>query len=346
MNLFYKKYTLELKHQFAISYSSRKTTPIVLMKIEHNGFTGYGEASLPPYLQETQDSVIGFFKKVQLDKIDEIQNIPSILDEIDKIAPGNCAAKAAIDIALHDLVCKINHQPCSRYFHNDENRLLPATSFTIGIDTTDVMKQKIREAEQFKILKVKLGTDRDEEIIKLIRNETDKPLYVDINQGWKDVKFAIEMSKWLHQQNVLLIEQPFYKNDLESSARLTDKSPIPIIADESMQRISDIKKIKNSFSGINIKLMKCTGMNEAGRIINLARKDELKIMLGCMTESSCAISAAVQFASQVDFADLDGNHLITNDPFEGKSIVNGILQLSQKDGLGVELKSEINFTEL
>ena len=345
MKISYKKYSLELKHQFTIAYSSRKTTPVVLIKIEHNGFTGYGEASLPPYLQETQNSVIDFLRETGKKKIDDISNLSIIIKEINEIAPNNTAAKAAIDIALHDLTGKINHQPCYKYL-NISKSILPYTSFTIGIDEPAIMKKKISEAEQFKILKVKLGTEQDEEIIKLIREETDKPLYVDINQGWKDLRYAVNMSNWLHQQNVLLIEQPFNKNDLESSARLTEKSPIPIIADESMQRLGDIEKIKNSFTGINIKLMKCTGMDEADKIIKVARQHGLKIMLGCMTETSCAISAAVQFASLVDYADLDGNLLITNDPFKGKTIEEGILQTSDKDGLGIELKEEIDFTEL
>lgn len=345
MKISYKKYSLELKHQFTIAYSSRKTTPVVLIKIEHNGFTGYGEASLPPYLQETQNSVIDFLRETGKKKIDDISNLSKIIKEINEIAPNNTAAKAAIDIALHDLTGKINHQPCYKYL-NISKSILPYTSFTIGIDEPAIMKKKISEAEQFKILKVKLGTEQDEEIIKLIREETDKPLYVDINQGWKDLRYAVNMSNWLHQQNVLLIEQPFNKNDLESSARLTEKSPIPIIADESMQRLGDIEKIKNSFTGINIKLMKCTGMDEADKIIKVARQHGLKIMLGCMTETSCAISAAVQFASLVDYADLDGNLLITNDPFKGKTIEEGILQTSDKDGLGIELKEEIDFTEL
>ena len=345
MKISYKKYALELKHQFTIAYSSRKTTPVVLIKIEHNGFTGYGEASLPPYLPETQDSVIEFLKNVAKKNYEDISNLPQLLREVDEIASNNTAAKAAIDIALHDLAGKINHKPCYKYL-NISKSILPSTSFTIGIDEPEIMKKKIREAEQFKILKVKLGTEQDEKIIKLIREETDKPLYVDINQGWKDFRYAVNMSNWLHQQNVLLIEQPFNKNDLESSARLTEKSSIPIIADESMQRLSDLEKIKNSFTGINIKLMKCTGMNETDKIIKVARQHGLKIMLGCMTETSCAISAAIQFASLVDYADLDGNLLITNDPFKGKTIEEGILQTSDKDGLGIELKEKIDFTEL
>ena len=345
MKISYKKYSLELKNQFTIAYNSRKTTPVVLIKIEHNGFIGYGEASLPPYLQETQDSAIEFFRNVAKKNYKDISDLPHLLKDVDDIAPNNTAAKAAIDIALHDLAGKVNHQPCYKYL-NISKSILPFTSFTIGIDEPAIMKKKIQEAEQFKILKVKLGTEQDEEIIKLIREETDKPLYVDINQGWKDLHYAVNMSNWLHHQNVLLIEQPFNKNDLDSSALLTEKSPIPIIADESMQRLSDIEKIKNSFTGINIKLMKCTGMNEADKIIKVARQHGLKIMLGCMTETSCAISAAVQFASLVDYADLDGNMLITNDPFKGKTIEEGVLQTSDKDGLGIELKEEIDFTEL
>ena len=346
MKISYSKYLLELKHQFTISYNSRKSTPIVLIKIEHDGFIGYGEASLPPYLQETQESVINFLKLISQINFDNISNYRIILNEVDQVLENNTAAKAAVDIALHDLLGKINKKPCHQLFHITTNSSLPSTSFTIGIDKEEILKQKISEAEEYQIFKVKLGTTNDKQIIQSIREKTNKPLYVDINQGWSDKYFALEMSEWLYGQNVLLIEQPFPKNDLEKSAWLSKRSPIPIIADESVQRFSDVEKIKNSFNGINIKLMKCTGMNEAYKMIVKARENDLKVMIGCMTETSCGICAAVQFSSLVDYADLDGNLLITNDPFEAVTIVDGRLHLSEKDGLGITLKANLPFFEL
>ena len=345
MKISFCKYSLELKHQFTIAYSSRKTTPIVLIKIEHNGIAGYGEASLPPYLSETQESVIYFLTEVAKKKYQDICNLQNNLDEIDSIAPYNIAAKAAIDIALHDLTGKLNHLPCYKLF-NIANEFLPFTSFTIGIDEPEIMRKKIGEAEQFKIIKVKLGREHDRDMIRLIRSETDKPLFVDVNQGWTDNQYALEMSHWLQEQNVLLIEQPFSKEDLKSSEWLSERSPIPIFADESVQRISDLENIQRAFNGINIKLMKCTGINEAYKMILKARELGFKIMLGCMTETSCAISAAIQLASLVDYADLDGNILIANDPFEARTVIDGQLQLSQKDGLGIELIKDLSFIDL
>ena len=345
MKISYLKYSLELKHQFTISYSSRKSTPVVLIKIEHDGLEGYGEASLPPYLSETQESVINFLKLISGINFDDISNYKKILKEVDLASENNTAAKAAVDIALHDLSGQINQKPCYQLFDLSAN-ILPLTSFTIGIDEPKVLKQKIAEASQFKIFKIKLGTEDDKRIVRIIREETDKPLYVDINQGWTDKYFALEMSEWLHRQNVLLIEQPFKKDDLENSAWLSERSPIPIIADESVRRFSDIEEIKNSFNGINIKLMKCTGMNEAYKMILKARENNFKIMLGCMTETSCGISAAVQLSSLADYADLDGNLLVTNDPFSAVTVVNGRLHLSGGNGLGIELKENLPFTGL
>lgn len=345
MKISYSKYSLELRHQFTISYSSRKSTPIVVIKIEHDGFAGYGEASLPPYLPETQESVINFLKLISRINLDDISNYKKIINEVDKVLENNTAAKAAVDIALHDLFGQINQKPCYQLFDLTTN-FLPLTSFTIGIDELKILKQKISEARESNIFKVKLGTTDDKQIVQLIREETDKPLYVDINQGWSDKYFALEMSEWLHQQNVLLIEQPFNKNDCGKSAWLSERSPIPIIADESVQRFSDIEKIKNSFNGINIKLMKCTGMDEAYKMIVNARENNLKVMMGCMTETSCGISAAAQLSSLVDFADLDGNLLITNDPFDAVTVVDGRLHLSKKNGLGIDLKEDLLFTEL
>lgn len=345
MKISYSKYSLELRHQFTISYSSRKSTPIVVIKIEHDGFAGYGEASLPPYLPETQESVINFLKLISRINLDDISNYKKIINEVDKVLENNTAAKAAVDIALHDLFGQINQKPCYQLFDLTTN-FLPLTSFTIGIDEPKMLKRKISEARESNIFKVKLGTTDDKQIVQLIREETDKPLYVDINQGWSDKYFALEMSEWLHQQNVLLIEQPFNKNDRGKSAWLSERSPIPIIADESVQRFSDIEKIKNSFNGINIKLMKCTGMDEAYKMIVNARENNLKVMMGCMTETSCGISAAAQLSSLVDFADLDGNLLITNDPFDAVTVVDGRLHLSKKNGLGIDLKEDLLFTEL
>jgi L-alanine-DL-glutamate epimerase-like enolase superfamily enzyme len=249
------------------------------------------------------------------------------------MAPGNAAAKASIDIALHDLTGKLMNQPWCNIWGLNKDKT-PFTSFTIGIDTPAVIREKVKEADEYKILKVKLGRDNDKAIIETIRTVTSKPIYVDVNQGWKDRDYALDMSYWLKSKNVLLIEQPFPKDSIEETAWLTKWSPLPVIADESVQRLDDVIKAKDVFSGINIKLMKCTGMREAYKMITLAKALGLKVMLGCMTETSCAISAASQLSPLADYIDLDGALLISNDLFEGTKIVDGKVTISGLPGIG------------
>lgn len=325
-----------LKYPFTISTYSRTTTPVVLVELHYDGCIGYGEASLPQYLGETQDSVINFLKQVDLTQFADLTDIDSVLDYVDHIAVGNTAAKASIDIALHDLIGKIKNKSWHEIWNlNPENT--PNTTYTIGIDTDDIVKKKTAEVvSDFKILKVKLGGKDDKRMIEVIRSVTSLPLAIDANQGWKDRSEALEMTCWLKEQGVVLIEQPMLKTDLDSSAWLTAHSPLPIFADESVQRLSDMEKIKGAFSGINIKLMKCTGMNEAYKMISLAPSLGFDIMLGCMTETSCAISAAAQLSPAVNFADLDGALLITNDCFKGTTIKNGKIILNNLPGIGVE----------
>jgi L-alanine-DL-glutamate epimerase-like enolase superfamily enzyme len=259
--------------------------------------------------------------------------LETILNDIDKILPGNHAAKASIDIALHDLVGKLLGQPWYNIWGYDKNKT-PYTTFTIGIDTPDIVRQKTKEAEEYKILKVKLGRDSDKEMIETIRSVTDKPITSDVNQGWKDKKKALEMIHWLKDHGVVMIEQPLPKERVDDLAWLTERSPLPIIGDEGVQRLSDVKKAVGVYHGINIKLMKCTGMREAQKMLILARSLGMKVMLGCMVETSCAISAASHLSPMVDWADLDGALLIKNDVFDGTKVINGKIALSERPGIG------------
>ena len=213
--------------------------------------------------------------------------------------------------------------------------LIPPTSFTIGMDTEEIVRQKVSEAQQFKILKVKLGLETDKMMIKTIRSMTDVPLCADVNQGWKNKEQALEMAQWLAEQNVVFLEQPMPKEQIDDMAWLTERSPIPTIADEGCQRYSDIIGLKDVYSGINIKLMKCTGMREAKKMAELAGALDLKVMLGCMTETSCAISAAAQLAPLVDWADLDGALLIKNDIYKGMYVHEGRCVLTDLPGIGI-----------
>jgi L-alanine-DL-glutamate epimerase-like enolase superfamily enzyme len=338
MKLRYYPYTLELKHAFTVAVSSRTTTPVMMVEIEKDGITGYGEASMPPYLGESHESAREFLSKVDLSRYNDPFMLEEILSDIDRIAPGNPAAKAGVDIALHDWVGKKLGQPWYRIWGLDPSKT-PVTSFTIGIDTKEVVRQKTREAEVYKVLKVKLGRENDREMIETIREVTDKPIRVDVNQGWKDRAEALKMIEWLATKGIEFVEQPMPKEQPEDIAWLRERSPLPIIGDESVVRLPDVRKAYGVFDGINVKLMKSTGMREAHKMISVARSLGMKVMLGCMTETSCAISAASQLSPMVDWADLDGALLIKNDLFDGASIVDGRVHLTDKPGIGAVKKT-------
>ena len=334
MKFSFKPYTLELKHVFTIATNSRSTTPVMLTQIEYEGIIGYGEASMPPYLGESHKTATDFLKKVDLSQFDDPFKIEEILEYVENIDNNNTAAKASVDIALHDLVGKLIGKPWYKIWGYDKSKT-PNTSFTIGIDTDEVIKQKVYEATPYKVLKVKLGRDNDKDMINTIRSVTDKPLVVDVNQGWKDKSFALDMIYWLEEKGVKLVEQPMPKTQLDDMAWLTEKSPLPTFADEALQRIPDVIKAHGIYSGINIKLMKCTGLREANKMVNLAKSLKMQVMIGCMTETSCAISAASQLAPVAEWTDLDGNLLISNDPFEGTIIVDGKVTLTDAPGIGL-----------
>ncbi|MGZ4039225.1 MAG: dipeptide epimerase, partial [Bacteroidia bacterium] len=343
MKLSFAPYSLEFKHPFGIAHGTRTHTQVVYVRLESEGFCGYGEAALPPYLPETQNSVVDFLRKSDkvLSEIKLPFSMEEIVNSIDKIAEENTAAKAAIDIALHDLLGKFLNKPVHELL--DLHKPQPKnTSVTISIGDLDLIPQKTKELDDFSLLKVKLGSGNDKEIISAIRKNTDKPIVVDVNQGWKDKHFALEMIEWLHTQNVLYIEQPLDKNNFADMKWLTERSPVPTIADESMQRLKDLSKIADCFSGINLKLMKCTGLYEGQKIIIAAKEKGLKINIGCMSESSCGIAAAAQLMSEADWIDLDGPMLIKNNPFSGVNFTHGKLVLPDSKGTGAQLTGELN----
>ena len=336
MILRFTPYTAELRHAFTIATASRTSTPGMLVEVEHDGVIGYGEASMPPYLGESQASAAAFLARVDLGRFPDPFQLGEILPAIDTLAPGNTAAKAAVDIALHDWIGKKLGAPWHRIWGLDPTKA-PVTSFTIGIDTPEVVRQKTREAAPYKIIKVKLGRDpaTDRALIDAIRDVTDRPITVDANQGWSDRADALRMIEWLATRGVLFIEQPMPKENPADTAWLRERSPLPLIADESVQRLPDVRRALGVFDGINIKLMKCTGLREAHQMITVARALGLKVMLGCMTETSCAISAAAQLSPLVDWADLDGALLIKNDVFLGTTVVDGKITLNYLPGIGV-----------
>ena len=206
------------------------------------------------------------------------------------------------------------------------------------MDKPDVVRVKVREAMPYKILKVKLGKGNDKETIEAVRSETDKPLCVDVNQGWTDKVMALDMVHWLKEKGVVFVEQPMSKTSFDDTAWLTQNSPLPIMADEAFQTIKDFTKVHGAYSGVNIKLMKCGGLHAAYAMIKMARALDMKVMIGCMTETSCAVTAAAQLSPLVDWADLDGNLLIDNDVYDGLNIIDGKITLPDRPGIGIRLR--------
>lgn len=336
LKLTFEPYELQLRHAFNLAKYQRTTTPGVQVRLECDGITGYGEASMPPYLGESVDSVCKFLNSLDLSQFNDPFRIEDIHEYMESVAPNNRAAKASVDIALHDVLGKIMGQPWYKIWGlNPDN--CPNTSFTIGIDKADVVRQKVDEAAPYKVLKVKMGLDNDKELVDIIRSKTDVPICVDANQGWDDKEKALDMCHWLAERNCLFVEQPMAKECIEETAWLRERSPLPIIADEFMQRLPDVLRASQAYDGINIKLMKSTGLHEAYQMATLARALGMKVMLGCMTETSCAVTAAAQLAPLVDYADLDGNLLIANDLFDGIKIVDGKVTIPDRPGIGVEL---------
>ena len=335
MKLSFFPYELQLRHTFTVATYSRTSTPDVQVEIEYDGFVGYGEASMPQYLGHTVESVCAFLKRVDLSQFADPFQMEDILSYVDSLSEGDAPAKAAVDIALHDLVGKMIGQPWFRIWGLDAAKA-PSTTFTIGIDTPDVVRAKTEEcAGLYNILKCKVGRENDKEMIETIRSVTDLPLAVDANQGWTDREKALDEIFWLKEHGIVMVEQPMSKDRLDDIAWITERSPLPIFADESIQRLRDIPSIKGAFSGINIKLMKCTGLREAHKMITYARAEGMRVMLGCMTETSCACTAAAHLSPLVDFADIDGNLLISNDRFSGMTVEHGKMVLPDRPGLGL-----------
>ncbi len=328
-------YTLELRDRFTLANSSRTTTPTLLVELEQDGVVGRGEASMPPYLGESHASAQAFLRGVDLARFDDPAELRAELAALDKGSPGNPAAKAALALALHDWLGQQLREPHWRLLGLDREQT-PPTSFTLGIGDPDAVAARAADAARtFSALKIKLGGPRDREMITAIRAETDVPLRVDVNQGWRDREAALSEAKWLADRGVELLEQPLPASDRDAQAWLRERCPLPIYADEAVQRLGDVAHAAEIYDGINVKLMKCTGLLEAHDMIETARALELSVMLGCMTESSCGIAAAAQLASLGDVVDLDGALRVANDPFEPLPFEAGRVLPNDLPGLGV-----------
>ncbi|MCE2399875.1 dipeptide epimerase [Candidatus Poribacteria bacterium] len=321
---------LQLNHPFKIS---RRETDAYREVISVEIDDGIGEAAPAKFYGETVQTVekaLGTLSSALDGNLDEIQDV---MAGIESTLDGNYAAKSAIDMALHDRLGKKLGVPLYKLWGLNPHKT-PCTSFTIGLDEPAVMAEKVLQAEAYPILKVKLGTPRDIEIFQTLRNVTDKPIYVDANTAWTP-KEAVKKIRQLAQYGVALIEQPTKPDDIAGIKYVREHSELPIIADESVKRASDIPALVNAVDGINIKLVKCGGILEAIRMIHTARAHGLLVMIGCMIESSLGITAAAHLTPLVDYADLDGNLLISNDPYIGVTLENGKLILPDRPGIGV-----------
>ena len=336
MKCSFEEYALRFNRPFGLSQNMREYTDCLLVQLKHNNFTGFGEATLPPYLEETLNSTKEFiekFKTKHLTTLPSIEEFNAILNSIDR---NHYSAKAALDIAFHDLIGKIEKKTISELYNI---RFHPKkSSFTIGLDSPSIMIEKIEEAYQlgFDFLKLKMGTNNDFELFQSISNHIKSNFSIDANQGWLNKSEALELCNMFHNYGAVYIEQPFEKRNLKDSNWLTNRSPIPIIADESCKTINDLDRIKDSFHGVNIKLMKCGGLYNAHIMFELAKKYKLKTIAGCMAESSCGVAAMNHLASFADWIDLDAPMLIKNDPFEKIKYDGGKIITTKKYGIGVE----------
>lgn len=335
-----RPYTLELRDRFTLANSSRTTTPTLLVELERDGVVGRGEAAMPPYLGETHASAQAFLERVDLSALEDPFATERALAAVDAMSPRDAAAKAALDLALHDWQGKRRGEPHWRRLGLDREAT-PPTSFTLGIDDPDALGARAADAAvTFCSLKMKLGGDQDRDMVAAVRRATDVPLRVDVNQGWRDRDAALRELRWLADRGVELVEQPMPADRLDDLAWLRARSPLPIYGDEGVQRLPDVAAARGVYDGVNVKLMKCTGLREALEMIRAARRLDLRVMLGCMTETSCAIAAAAQLASLCDVVDLDGALLVGNDPFEPMPFVDGRVLPNDQPGLGVLARRE------
>ncbi len=331
----YKPIRLNLKHAWTLSRNTSTYKDNVFVELECDGIVGLGEAAHNVRYHETLESTTATLEKARplLARANPWHFVDA-QQEIFQLVEGQNAAKAALDTAILDWIGKKLGLPLYKLWGLDPKKA-PQTTFSIGIDTPEVIKQKVREAAPYPILKIKMGKGNDEEIIRAVREVTDKPLRVDVNEGWKSKEEAIRKIEWLAKNGVEFVEQPMPVDMFEETAWVRERSPLPIIADESVKTSADIPKLAEAFDGVNIKVDKAGGLQEAYRAIWMAKAVGLKTMLGCMIASGLSITAAAHLSPLVDYADLDGNLLIANDPYEGVQVNDGWLILPDRPGIGV-----------
>ncbi len=342
MRLEYTSRVLETAHPFGISRSRSSRFENVFLKLRDSSHTGYGEAAPSSYYGEKAESVQDFLEKTDFGKIDDPFRIRAIEETLNSVSDGDSSAKAALDMALYDLIGKKLGQPLWRLFGLSPEQS-GRTSFTLGLDEPEVIEQKVREAEGFPVLKIKLGVDYEEEILKTIRKHSEAEIRVDANCAWEPEE-AVEKIARYKKYNIQFVEQPVDAGNPEGLKYVTENTDLPVYADESVRYSGDITFLADKVDGINIKLMKCGGITEALKMIHTAEAHGLGIMIGCMVSSSLAITAAAHLSPLADYLDLDGNLLLADDPVRGVKNDTGELILPRKPGLGVGFREE-NFLD-
>lgn len=325
---------LPLRHAWTISRGTSTSKRNVVVELREGNLVGRGEAAPNVRYGESAETVTGALEKLAPALEGDARHFRVLSERVEHALPGNHAAKAALDIALHDLAGKRLGVPLYRMLGLDPARM-PITSFSIGIDDPAAMVQKVRDAEPYPILKIKLGAQSVREMFGAVRAATPKTVRVDANEAWTPDE-ALKHIEWMATQGVELVEQPLPAADVEGAKWLRQRSPLPLVADEALMMASDVPRLAEGYHGINVKLQKCGGIREALRIIETARACGLKIMLGCMVETSVGIAAAAHLGPLADWLDLDGNLLISADPFQGHPVVEGRIRLGEGPGLGVE----------
>ncbi|MFN1836238.1 dipeptide epimerase [Balneola sp. MJW-20] len=332
-------FDLRLRNVFTISRSSRSNQSNIFVALNRDGTTGFGEAGPNTRYGETADIVIGYLEKVQdvVNRVNTAEEIQPALDDAEQKAGIEpvYSARLALEMAYLDWWARSQEKSLVELW-NINKKTTPVTSYTIGIDEIAVMQQKIREADEYPLYKIKLGTDHDREIIKAIRQVTDKPLRIDANEGWKDLDTSKREIEFLHKQNVELVEQPMPASMNRKLQDLKKWSPLPLAADESFTGRESLEEVADSFDVINIKLNKIGSVIRSREKLKEAHALGLQVMIGCMIESSMAISAGAHVALEAEYADLDGHLLITNDPFSGLELTEDKrLKFNGKAGFGV-----------
>ncbi|MGE5488839.1 MAG: dipeptide epimerase [bacterium] len=330
---------LNLRHTWTTVMASSEYRDTLVVRYARDGIAGLGEgAPIVRYKEDARGAQAAVESVREYLAAADPREFRKVLGEVFRRIEGNWAAKAAIDIALMDWTGQKLGVPLYRYFGLDPAGA-PVTTFSIGIDTPEITRQKVREAAPFPVLKIKVGLDRDEQTIEAVRSATDKPLRCDANEGWTNKEEAVRKINWLEKQGVEFIEQPMPAPMHDEIRWVRSRVHIPIIADEAVHRSDDVPRLAEAYDGINVKLDKCGGILEALRTIEMAKALGMKTMLGCMISSSISVTAAAHLSPLVDYADLDGFLLISNDEYEGVTVENGRLILPPRPGLGLRKRT-------